>query len=141
MLPGLPTDGGLVLVENGTLCMSAQVRGLVGSQPSFVMYRDQVPGWAAHLLYLIWMVAPEVRCVFGQSGLAWSKPGGGDAVLIAEESTAAGDHHCAVRRRRHREEQRCSQRRYRDGHTGQDCPGSLPHVASLLGFGRRPYVR
>src|SRR3984893_10295118 len=42
MLPGFPTDGGLVLVENGTLCMSAQVTGLVGCQASLVLYRDQV---------------------------------------------------------------------------------------------------
>src|SRR5260370_42399107 len=105
MLPGFPTDGGLVLVENGTLCMSAQVRGLVGSQPSFVMYRDQVPGWAARLLYLIWMGAPEVRCVFGQSGLAWSKPGGGDALRIAAESTAAGAPHFAIPAHRLRPQQ------------------------------------
>jgi hypothetical protein len=44
MLPGFPTEGGLVAVENGTACRSVHVRGLVESQPGLVMYSENVPG-------------------------------------------------------------------------------------------------
>jgi hypothetical protein len=33
--------------------ISDHVNGLLGSHPGFVMYNENVPGCAAHLLYLI----------------------------------------------------------------------------------------
>lgn len=39
----------------------------MGLHPLLVRYTSNLPGWAAQLLYLSWMFAPAVRCVFGQS--------------------------------------------------------------------------
>lgn len=46
---------------------SSQASGWLGSQPSFVMYMLNVPGWCAQLLYRQLNAPPEVRWVTGQS--------------------------------------------------------------------------
>ena len=50
---GAPIGTMSVAEENATVFISDHVNGLLGSHPGFVMYNENVPGCAAHLLYLI----------------------------------------------------------------------------------------